>query len=934
MLGTNINEFAPEPPRYYRIFQTLSESGAISPQKLSSLESTSVFIGLPMKFLGSSFLTRSQSFELLRRAKLYLASRSVEDFDSLLGLDWRRSWNRDNYAVKNLLDLFPSLKFSYESMLPFTARCSKHKVSLPKVSLPLESRLPNRVVFDKNFNVIFGCQSFFNIVSSERSDGTVGIRFEDICRSHSIWLDPVDSPKELYKWRLRVQRTLDWAYLNDCIPIMMTLTIFHRWHPLKRLIDVLKKSWEKLLVAGRPAKQRKEDMGLVGYIRRLEITLNDGTTTDATITDATTTDATTTDATTTDATTTKREPMTNAGWHPHYHVILFVQKDKLKSISEMEPQLKKEWVSIVCQKFFAEFGERIDPSYIPSFDVHGLYFSRYAEGDNAGELRQIRDSKYLDKIEGYDHSRIFNMAKELYGSSVKNSKIPFDLLREVTSANIDLWTEYAIATKGLSAFRFARPFVARVNKFYDKHPELDPSFGHELPESNIVAHLNIEIERLFYRNCLLPMLKKKAAEGYDALLEWVKQKYVEWGIPELCDDPDSLPQRPDKLDCFRQRISSRNLFKKKAKGAQDVSGSRGAEEERAQPPPRAAEKKFSLNIYNYDKDGNVKMLSPEDLPEELDAINRKRDRILKLFGRKNLHFVKLSRTAKKISVKSESFRRFVVISRYAHKDTESDTESPNMSTKQESDFGVLEPELILESDFIELESIFKSIAADIQEMVDKFESEAPTLTAKFESLLNEAVANEDVAQDMENSLYEMKDEDEDEDEDEAKARINELKAKILGVQQVKKFDLEEISRALMILKKAKSGLRIVKSTSKSKIYSLKDTKSSFTSLLNKIKELESVFQAKDHDLEKVFSKKGTLDEVVNLRNEAKVLSVCFKSAKSSFQEMESLFKDVQSNVSAMDCEFKRVYYEYLLDNSELRSIEAEMQQMESESDDS
>ena len=57
---------------------------------------------------------------------------------------------------------------------------------------------------------------------------------------------------------------------------MMTLTVFHRWYYLADLLRVLQKSWDKFLVSGRPAARRKEVMGLEGYVRRLEITINDG----------------------------------------------------------------------------------------------------------------------------------------------------------------------------------------------------------------------------------------------------------------------------------------------------------------------------------------------------------------------------------------------------------------------------------------------------------------------------------------------------------------------------------------------------------------------------------------------------------------------------------------------------------------------------------
>lgn len=102
-------------------------------------------------------------------------------------------------------------------------------------------------------------ENYVDVITADK-DGRVSVRLGDICRSHSIWLDPVDSPKELYKWRLRVQKAICWAYANDCVPVMMTLTIFHRWNCLKNLLNVLQRSWDKFLVSGRPATRRREAM--------------------------------------------------------------------------------------------------------------------------------------------------------------------------------------------------------------------------------------------------------------------------------------------------------------------------------------------------------------------------------------------------------------------------------------------------------------------------------------------------------------------------------------------------------------------------------------------------------------------------------------------------------------------------------------------------
>ena len=237
-------------------------------------------------------------------------------------------------------------------------------------------------------------------------------------------------------------------------------------------------------------------------------------------------------------------------------MILFVPKNKFEYLSDIESQLKKDWADIVAVQFQKEFGEEIDKSYLPALERHGLHLSRYNKGERKGQLRPVKDSAYLDKIEGYDHQHVYGIDKEVSSDVIKDSKIPFDLLREITAANIDLWAEYAIATKGVPAFQFSRPLIKRINEYFIAHPDKNPVSA-DLPKSKVVAHLDAEIYRLFYRNFLIPELRKKAAEGFEALTSWVKDKFVELGISALCDDPTALPRPPNSVDdLLSKKISS------------------------------------------------------------------------------------------------------------------------------------------------------------------------------------------------------------------------------------------------------------------------------------------------------------------------------------------------------------------------------------------
>ena len=90
-------------------------------------------------------------------------------------------------------------------------------------------------------------------------------------------------------------------------------------------------------------------------------------------------------------------------------MILFVSKDKFGTLSDMEAQMKKDWAEVVAAQFCVEFDEEIPEFFMPAFEAHGLYLSYYKKG----ELRPVKDSKYLDKIYGYAPINVYGGDKEI-----------------------------------------------------------------------------------------------------------------------------------------------------------------------------------------------------------------------------------------------------------------------------------------------------------------------------------------------------------------------------------------------------------------------------------------------------------------------------------------------------------------------------------------
>ena len=482
--------------------------------------------------LTSDAIPYNDLWKMQRRAKLMLSMRSVEDFPKLIEqLDKRKDWNRVSREVETLLDLFPSLKYSYSSQLP-----AAYKKGIVDVCHSAE-----------NGNVFVG----------------------DIARSHSIRLDPVDSPKELKKYRLRIQRVIDWSYKVGLVPVMMTLTMFHRWDNLALLCRALRLAWSSLFGTGQAGYERKLHIGLQGYIRRMEETLNDGSEFElddngnllAPLSlgnvsgEVGTCGCGSVAAARNDLSNTSHSDaisLTNAGWHPHYHVILLIPRDKLQVLSDYEETLKDVWLNLVCKYYKQEVGKDVPAAYYNAFKEHGLVLSRYKSEEHAkrcgnphgkaGDLLEIHDGKYLAKMLGYDSPEVFGGDSEMSSFNSKSNlkcdangiphiggKIPFDLLcEELTASNVDLWCEYAIATKGIPCFTFSKGLEKTVAEYYKAHPDeeyVKLSFSTNSSNAVTVGSLARDDYKKLYRSFQVGNMLKIAKYGVDKLSEWLKDNF-------------------------------------------------------------------------------------------------------------------------------------------------------------------------------------------------------------------------------------------------------------------------------------------------------------------------------------------------------------------------------------------------------------------------
>ena len=533
--------------------------------------------------VGSGHFERSDRMNLLRRSKLFLARRSFAD----LSEENRPKLYGAKNKIETVLDCFPSVKYSYSSSLP-------PKVVMRNHGIPEDfygHRKPNEVRY---FDVCCAPDG-----SSKKA------RMSDVSRSANIRLDPMDAPRQLFIYRCRIRRCITWGYSVGLVPIMMTLTIFHRWNPLRGLLRVLSRSWDRFFASGRPAVTRTKQMGVQAYIRRLEETITDG----------------------------KDTQGYNSGWHPHYHVILFVSKDKLSLISDMEEELQEAWFEIVNHFFAEEFGEEIDPSYASSFKKHGLVFSRYSDVDLKSSarkksrcvrfakkrkngkrpIRPVDDSDYMAKTVGCDPKVLYTGESEMTSIHAKNSRIPFDLLCDDTAGNNDLWVEYALATKGLRSFVFSRGLGGRVRDYFEAHPERD-SVKSFVKSDKVVAQLENDAYRLLYRACKVDEMLRVAVRGYDSLCDWFKDFYLKLGysVDEITDE--MLPLPPNTCSPFGDTVDVLT-FVKRAKDELKVKVPHSSSRDGAVRAEKKSNTKRPRDAKNFNESTTSAMTSTQTQPQ-------------------------------------------------------------------------------------------------------------------------------------------------------------------------------------------------------------------------------------------------------------------------------------------------------------------------------
>lgn len=239
-------------------------------------------------------------------------------------------------------------------------------------------------------------------------------------RCGSIWACPVCAAVIRNERAAEIRKAVE--FINGVGGSMLFFTGTLRHHmgeSLDTTLDTILRAWQKT-ISGKAWKKAKERLGIVGYIRAVEVTVGAN------------------------------------GWHPHAHVMLMLENE----ISSGEFEWFRSWL-------FDRWADRVEALGCSRPTAQGLDLQRV---DDDGEVL----AKYLGKVQDEGHH--WGADAELARGDVKRgraegSMTPFELLDEPRDEyglvderelgrRASLWREFYRATKGRRAITWSRGLKA------------------------------------------------------------------------------------------------------------------------------------------------------------------------------------------------------------------------------------------------------------------------------------------------------------------------------------------------------------------------------------------------------------------------------------------------------------------------------------------
>lgn len=138
----------------------------------------------------------------------------------------------------------------------------------------------------------------------------------------NAWACPVCSVKRMHRHSIRIAAAIDALHEHGQVPIMITFTVLHnRFMSCKETTDILYTAWKLFIHRGNKKTAHRndiysafrEDCGSTHQVRVAEVTYGEH------------------------------------GWHPHFHVLFWVNKFRVGVASKYETKLRARWDECIKQ---------------------------------------------------------------------------------------------------------------------------------------------------------------------------------------------------------------------------------------------------------------------------------------------------------------------------------------------------------------------------------------------------------------------------------------------------------------------------------------------------------------------------------------------------------------------------------------------------------
>ena len=229
------------------------------------------------------------------------------------------------------------------------------------------------------------------------------------------WACPTCSAKMMAKYSAEIAIALDLLRTENYFGFMMTFTIPHaRFMSCRETTDILYRTWRVCFQKGRSGNIRNSNkrwQPFINFLRDLEIKHRVRC---------------------------AEYTWGENGWHPHFHAIFWVKRNRINEVLQYESQLNEYWIK-TCKEQTLKYWQ--ENNLHGSADAHADLFKRYTTFNK--EYQSVTISKRNQKIAeslSSDYIAGWGANKELTGNyrkeaSHENHFTPYQILEKAADGN-------------------------------------------------------------------------------------------------------------------------------------------------------------------------------------------------------------------------------------------------------------------------------------------------------------------------------------------------------------------------------------------------------------------------------------------------------------------------------------------------------------------